>query len=93
MNARVSAITWFVLGSSACGFAPHTASDVTGDDAAPSQPDAPVVIGDGTSVQLDAPVQAAYCDATDPQLVACYRFENNLTDESSHHNNGSATAA
>jgi Concanavalin A-like lectin/glucanases superfamily len=91
VSARVSAITCFVLGSSACGFAPHSAADTTGDDAAPPQLDAPAVIGDGPA-QMDAPPQAVYCDATDTQLVACYRFENNLTDESSHHNNGTTTA-
>jgi len=86
------AITWFLVGS-ACGFAPHAASDVTGDDAAvPAQSDAAApTIDDAAVVQSDAAPQAVFCDATDTQLVACYRFENNLTDDSSHHNDGSAT--
>ena len=28
LNARVSTLTWLLLGSAACGFAPHTTSDV-----------------------------------------------------------------
>ncbi|MEP6864813.1 MAG: LamG domain-containing protein [Deltaproteobacteria bacterium] len=94
MNARVSAITCLLVGSAACGFAPRTASDVTGDDdAASAQLDAagPIVGADAVPMPLDAAPQAVFCDTTDTQLVACYRFENNLTDDSSHHNNGSAT--
>lgn len=94
MNARVSAITWILLGSTACGFAPQTAAVTTGDDAAAAQLDAPgPIVGDDARVFMDAPpVQVApFCDPTDTQLVACYRFENNLTDDSSHHNNGTAT--
>jgi hypothetical protein len=83
------AITSLALGLSACGFAPHTASDVPGDDA---QLDGagPVTV-DATPEQMDAPAQAAFCNAANDQLVACYRFENSLDDDSSYHHNGTAT--
>jgi hypothetical protein len=82
------------LGGSACGFAPHTSSDVTGDDASTASMDGPApIIIDAKPEQMDAtPIQVVpFCDATNTQLVACYRFENNLTDDSSYHNNGTAT--
>lgn len=90
MNASVSAITAVVLAGSACGFAPRQAADGTGDAAA-AQLDGP-----GPSVvdaPADAPIQVVpFCDATDTQLIGCYRFENNLTDESAFHNSGTTTA-
>ena len=53
---------------------------------------APIII-DAKQQPMDAPpIQVVpFCDSTDTQLVGCYRFENNLTDESSYHNNGTAT--
>ena len=88
MNAGCSAITLLVCAVSACGFAPHqTAGD---DDTTPQ--DASVVSDAPMMVFMDSPPQTELCDATDPQLVACYQFENNLIDESSHHNNGTTTA-
>lgn len=85
-------ITWF-LGVAACGFAPH-ANPTAGDrsDAAPMLHDAEDPILDGPA-RLDGMAQAVpFCDATDAQLIGCYQFENNLTDESSHHNSGTTTA-
>jgi hypothetical protein len=85
VSARGSAITFVLLG--ACGFRPSATPATDGfDDAAAvsdAVPDAPI---DGV-----VPV-APFCDPTDPQLVACYEFENNLTDASSHHNSGVGAA-
>jgi hypothetical protein len=96
LNARVPAITWLALASAACGF--HPLQDTTGtgggDDAASPPGDGPAVIAaDAAKQPMDAPIQVtAFCDSTDTHLVGCYRFENNLTDESSYHNSGTTTA-
>jgi Concanavalin A-like lectin/glucanases superfamily len=60
------------------------------DDAAPA--------GDRAMPDAAPPVDAVvavvpFCDPTDARLVACYQFENNLTDASSYHNSSTASAS
>ncbi|MFT3700646.1 MAG: LamG domain-containing protein [Kofleriaceae bacterium] len=86
MNAGVIAITL----AAGCSFSPG--AQLTGIPDGP-----PVVSSDGArdagndAKLLDAYV-APFCDSRDQDLVACYEFENNLTDGSSHHNDGTANA-
>jgi hypothetical protein len=74
-----------------CGFRPFEMPATNSfDDAAP--------VGDRVIFDVALPVDGVvavvpFCDPTDPQLVACYQFENNLTDVSSYHNNGTGSAS
>ncbi|MBA3457081.1 MAG: LamG domain-containing protein, partial [Deltaproteobacteria bacterium] len=52
--------------------------------------DAPI---DGAIDTIDAPPVLAFCNAADPTLRGCYRFENNLDDGSMYSNGGTGTAS
>jgi hypothetical protein len=63
----------------ACSFRASPATDEATDeatpDAAPTDP----------SGEVGAPPPAQFCDPADPALIACYQFESDARDGSSHH--------
>jgi hypothetical protein len=63
---------------------PLDAPAPTGDDATPPIDATPPEAADATT---DAASPAAFCDPTDPHLVACYEFEGDAKDDSTNHIN------
>lgn len=54
----------------------------------------PPLVDAMVDAMIDAPLPpAALCDANDPTLRACYRFDNSLTDGSSYSNGAGGTAS
>ena len=70
---------------------PDGGPDAADDAAAPDGPaDAADAQGDGAG--SDVPLPPPFCDPSLPDLVACYRFENDVKDGSYYGNDGIATA-
>jgi hypothetical protein len=79
-----------LLAIAGCGFKHGALDPIVADDASPPD-DAAIDAAADAMIDARVVVIIPYCNTQDPNLVACYQFENNTNDSSGHNLNASMT--
>jgi hypothetical protein len=79
-----------LLAIAGCGFKHGALDPMVADDASPPE-DAAIDAAADAMIDARVVVIVPYCNTQDPNLVACYQFENNTNDSSGHNLNASMT--